>query len=1287
MDEKGISNEEVSSNFNLNTYPKAYQTINSNKILENIKESFNNENYSLAKLYLFLMKLSNKSDYFGVKIQTVYYKSEIALKEKNVFESIRLGHKIISWINYLDIKKYNVEVITTLIQVLINSSEVCQDSHPLLSCWFLFVAKNIFMKYPNKNSFINDIIKTKFPFVIKKIQTNLKDIKDDILDKKSTLVRVGEEVKIILNNYENNREKYLKELKSDKIYLINKKWILNFLAFVQKLSEENVDYDSLFQINSICLMYFSQKDEEQEENTGIYCGEVNNFMLIKPKLFWPDNEQKYTNIFIDKSVVGQFDKFIIFDEEIYNKIKFYMGINYEIERINNKAIDDINQNINLLTFKIIFLNEEIRDREKEHIIIKNMQINENDNLVDLINKIKRGFIGFLTENKYEISEYEYKIYLCNYIKQDIIDIILFYVNLLKHYKIKGILINNDEFVNKHKDILVKNIFNTEESQQFICCEVINKNSIVRPFLLKFDPNKISCSTCNLTLNLNSNKVIYQCNFCSQSLYCSEKCKSNDSSHMEFHQKISEFFENSLKSSDIETINIQSFLDKNSRNGLAGLINIGGTDFLLSSIQALSSCETLTKFILTQSHKYLNDKYVAKDNSSLISCYSELIYQMWVGTNKEINPSKFRDLFFNQIFKTSRSSNMDVLDILIILLEKFHHELNENKKKIDEDEINFYEQQIGESDGVAALRWWKLHKLLNESIIIDLFQGQLKVKISCPICKWTNVSYPPFLYLNLPMPNKDEMTKSTFRVFPYSNNLFNYVEVPIYGVNKFTSILNIKNKIAQYKMFSKSNIEAVLFEDNELVEILQDKTLIYDYVFPRYDFGDDYFIDYEIAFMEKPENKANKNDEISLYVTPIVFEEEKGWFSTSKNIVAITYCKYFSFDTNSTVKDLQIEIFKYYRRGFDDKYKTDEEENIDDSYYIEFYQKLNDKKYIEDEYNKFVAENGFFDIYIYHNIAKDDGWIFSGTPCEFCGFTSTKKKCCKLNYTKNIKLKEIIQNLKTQRPLFLLVDFQKYEYMFKSFYRPFIDENDPHMCLTQDITIYDCLEIYSQEKKLTGEKNFICSKCNRSVTPLQAVFPYSSPKYLILGIQRIKKKFEDLTEMINNKKDDRLVGYPLEDFDVTSYFINDTILNKDNPNKKSIYNLKSIILHCGTIKKSNYKTIVKNKNNWYEIEDNDIKQIEINEVINQNAYVLIYEKIDKSNEIDEKENNDKSKEDKKDSKKEENPFNLDSDNFGNKEKKVYLKKEKKNVKKFKEEEDLLNDEELFGIKSYGEMEDI
>ena len=72
MEEKNNnSNEEESQNNYINLFQKTYQTINSNKILENIKEAFNNQNYSLTKLYLFLMKLSNKSDYFGVKIQTV----------------------------------------------------------------------------------------------------------------------------------------------------------------------------------------------------------------------------------------------------------------------------------------------------------------------------------------------------------------------------------------------------------------------------------------------------------------------------------------------------------------------------------------------------------------------------------------------------------------------------------------------------------------------------------------------------------------------------------------------------------------------------------------------------------------------------------------------------------------------------------------------------------------------------------------------------------------------------------------------------------------------------------------------------------------------------------------------------------------------------------------------------------------------------------------------------------------------------------------------------------------
>ena len=466
------------------------------------------------------------------------------------------------------------------------------------------------------------------------------------------------------------------------------------------------------------------------------------------------------------------------------------------------------------------------------------------------------------------------------------------------------------------------------------------------------------------------------------------------------------------------------------------------------------------------------------------------------------------------------------------------------------------------------------------------------------------------------------------------------------------------------MFNKSNLEAVLFENNELVEILDDKTLIYDYVFPRYDFSDEVFIDYEISFIEKPENKK---DEINLYITPIVFEEDKGWIWTNKNIIAITYCKLFSLKKESTMKDLQIEIFKYYRKAINDKYKRTEDESIDNSYYIEFYQKLNDDKYIEEEFNKYLAENGsFFDIYIYHNLPKNSGWIFSGSSCEFCGYSSSKKKFCKLNINNdNMKLNDLIEKINNKRILFLLVDFKKYEHMFKNFYYSYIDAKDPHMCLMQDITIFDCLDIYSVEKKLIGEKNFICSRCGRNVVPNQIKYPYSPPKYLILGLKRIKRNFEDLTEMIHNVKDNRMVGYPLENFDASSYFINQS--------KKYLYNLKSVILHCGTIKKCKYKAIIKNNENWYEIDDTNIKEINEDDVIDQNAYILIYESAEKDSEENDKDNI-------------KNNENIDNNNDVSNIEENRNTKNKKG-KKFREEEDLLNNEEMFGIKTFGQIEDI
>ena len=130
------------------------------------------------------MKLSNKSKNFGVKIQIIYFLSEISLKEKNEEESIKIGHKIISWINKLDLKKYNDEVIISFLHILLNSSEICENNSIMLSCWFLFVAKNICMEKSIKDEYINERIQSNFPIIIKKLKEEIDDIKENIMDKK-----------------------------------------------------------------------------------------------------------------------------------------------------------------------------------------------------------------------------------------------------------------------------------------------------------------------------------------------------------------------------------------------------------------------------------------------------------------------------------------------------------------------------------------------------------------------------------------------------------------------------------------------------------------------------------------------------------------------------------------------------------------------------------------------------------------------------------------------------------------------------------------------------------------------------------------------------------------------------------------------------------------------------------------------------------------------------------------------------------------------------------------------
>ena len=67
-------------------------------------------------------------------------------------------------------------------------------------------------------------------------------------------------------------------------------------------------------------------------------------------------------------------------------------------------------------------------------------------------------------------------------------------------------------------------------------------------------------------------------------------------------------------------------------------------------------------------------------------------------------------------------------------------------------VEQYEVDKGDDSEIAA-ECWKRHQLRNQSIIVDHFQAQYKSTLVCPKCDKISITFDPFMYLSLPLPEK------------------------------------------------------------------------------------------------------------------------------------------------------------------------------------------------------------------------------------------------------------------------------------------------------------------------------------------------------------------------------------------------------------------------------------------------------------------------------------------------------------------------------------------------------